>query len=168
MTSDSGNSYDLGDVIQISPESVGEPGSRRFRINVLCENGSALLWLEKEQLYELALTVKQLLGLSIPEHKNQWDSVYGITNTDYEFYVSSISLGHDQALDRYMLSTEVEGGIASLTLWMSESELNKFADQSFEVCASGRTRCPLCGVPLESATQVHVCAKTNGHHKPDE
>mgnify|MGYP006167234801 CR=1 FL=1 len=168
MTNDSGNTWELGDVIHIVPESIGEPGSRRFRINVTCSNGSGLLWVEKEQLYELALAIKQLLGHSVPEHNNQWDSVYGVATADFEFYVTSISLGHDQSSDRYMLSTEVDDAMGSLTIWMSEFELDGFADQAFDVCASGRTRCPLCGVPLRTDDQAHVCAKTNGHHKPDE
>ena len=53
--------YDLGICSLIEPQFVGVPGARTFRLYVLGENESALLWLEKEELYELALTIKQLL-----------------------------------------------------------------------------------------------------------
>ena len=52
--------YDLGVCSLIEPQFVGVPGARTFRLYVLGENESALLWLEKEELYEF---IKKVSGL---------------------------------------------------------------------------------------------------------
>ena len=41
-------------------ESVGEPGKRTFRIVVDSASSSASIWLEKEQLFQLALAIQQM------------------------------------------------------------------------------------------------------------
>ena len=52
-------------VSYLSAEALGEPGDRTFRILVDSGTSSASIWLEKEQLLQLALGVKQLLA-SLP------------------------------------------------------------------------------------------------------
>ena len=48
-------------------DAVGEPGERTFRILADSDSSSAVLWLEKEHLYELAMGIQQLLA-NLPEN----------------------------------------------------------------------------------------------------
>ena len=164
MTSPSPDSYDLGEVREINAESVGPAGGRRFRLRTSCEGGSALLWLEKEQLYELAVAIKQLLKQSIREEAAPPASAEPDVRVDYDFKISRMALGQDQNSERYMLLAHVADEDASVSLWMSEGTLDQLADQAFSVCASGRPRCPLCGAVAEEG-KSHVCPKANGYHK---
>lgn len=164
MTSQSQDSYDLGEVHQLDAESVGPPGGRHFRLRARCDGGSALLWLEKEQMYELAVAIKQLLKKSIQEGDEPPPSAEPDPEVDYDFKIARMALGQDQNSERYMLLSHVADEDASVSLWMDEDQLDGLADQAFDVCASGRPRCPLCGAPTEDG-EPHVCPKTNGYHK---
>ena len=52
---------EFSEITSIEAESFGEPGKRTFRIVVSASNGSAIMWLEKEQLLQLALAIQELL-----------------------------------------------------------------------------------------------------------
>ena len=49
-------------VASLRAEAIGEPGERTFRLLVDSESSSASVWLEKEQLFQLALGIQQLLA----------------------------------------------------------------------------------------------------------
>jgi uncharacterized repeat protein (TIGR03847 family) len=153
--------HDIGDCDTLEAESVGPPGGRRFRVRASAEHGSALLWLEKEELGELARAIKGLLRTSVqpsfvPRPVSPDDS-----GADFEFKVHSLALGHDAASDRYMLLAQVskkEGD--AIVMWADRATLDHFADQAFEVHDAGRPRCPLCGSPVTEGRR-HVCPRAN-------
>ena len=165
MTSGS-EGYNLGEVGRVEVEAVGEPGSRHFRLRVESPRGTAILWLEKEQLYELAVAIKQLLKTAVPQVTDPPASVADDTPADHNFRVARMALGQDQSTGDYMLvanTAEEEGSAVSLTL--GKEQLDSLADRAFEVCASGRPRCALCGGPLDEG-ETHVCPRSNGYHAP--
>ena len=51
---------DLGLVDSLTPESIGEPGQRTFKITATSSRGEAIVWMEKEQLFQIGVSVKQL------------------------------------------------------------------------------------------------------------
>src|SRR6478672_5754968 len=53
--------HNLGRVSWIGAESVGVPGQRTFRLMMVSERGAAQLWLEKEQLQQLAEAIARML-----------------------------------------------------------------------------------------------------------
>ena len=53
-------------VTGLRAEALGEPGQRTFRILVDSDSSSATMWLEKEQLFQLALAIGHLQA-SLPE-----------------------------------------------------------------------------------------------------
>src|SRR5690348_7273387 len=55
-------SVDLGVVRTLGAEAVGQPGQRRFRLFVRNKHESAVMWMEKEQLNSLALTIDRFLA----------------------------------------------------------------------------------------------------------
>ena len=152
---------DLGVCTVLEPEAVGEPGRRRFRLRVEAEHGSALLWLEKEELHELAVTVKRLLRSGV-QRTGQPDTAGSPDATaDVDCKVTSLALGHDRASGRYMLLAQAshEEGDA-IALWAERETLDRMADRAFEVHDAGRPRCPLCGGPTVPGKR-HVCARAN-------
>jgi hypothetical protein len=152
---------DIGLCAVLEAESVGPAGGRFFRIRASAENGSALLWLEKGELRELAHTIKRMLRSSV--HPTFRDGQEGADDSraDFDFKVVSLAFGHDRANERYMLlaqRSEDEGD--AMVLWADREMLDRFADQAFEVHDGGRERCGLCGAPLQDGRR-HVCPRVN-------
>ncbi len=153
--------HDLGLCSSLAAESVGPPGRRFFRLRAIAEHGAALIWIEKEELSELAHTVKRILRTPVrpsflPTPLNQSDSF-----VDFDFKVTSIALGHDAASDCYMLLAQIsEEEEDAIALWVKSDTLDRMADQAFDVHDSGRSRCPLCGAAT-AVDQRHVCPRDN-------
>ena len=55
-------SMELGALEILGAAAVGEPGQRRFCLYVQSRRGSAVIWMEKEQLNRLSLTLDQVLA----------------------------------------------------------------------------------------------------------
>lgn len=153
--------HDIGLCTVLLAEALGQPGERFFRLYALAEHGSALLWLEKEELRDLAHTIKRILLSSVnrvsispplnPDH----------VHTDFDFKVVSLALGHDRDTGHYMLLAQVgekEGD--AIVLWVDSEMMDRMADQAFDIIDSGRARCPLCGAPTTPG-KVHACPRYN-------
>jgi uncharacterized repeat protein (TIGR03847 family) len=153
--------HDIGLCSVLQAEAIGQPGERFFRLYASAEAGSALLWLEKEELRELAHTIKRMLLSSVswvptPLPLSPDDSI-----VDFDFKVSSLALGHDRENGRYMLLaqiTEEEGD--AIVIWADRDTMDQMADQVFETVDAGRPRCPLCGVAV-SEGKAHACPRYN-------
>ena len=86
------------DVTALRAEALGEPGKRTFRILADSGSSSAVMWLEKEQLFQLALAIQQLLATP-PEGRQTYGSpptsreAQALTRLD--FPVGKLVLGYD-------------------------------------------------------------------------
>ena len=155
-------------VSSLRAEALGEPGRRTFRILVDSGNSSALLWLEKDQLFQLAMAVKQVL-ISMSGEPLGVDAEPGepeaSRSTYLEFMVSKLSLGFDGNNGRLVIDAhDAQSGDddpATLRVWGNQDQFNEFADQAIRVCAAGRPLCPLCAQPINP--DGHKCARSNGH-----
>ena len=158
-------------VQSIKAEAIGEPGQRRFRILVDGEVGSAMMWLEKEQLFQLAVAINQLqaslpnLGRSRPPPEDGEGAAAQI-----EFKVGRLVLGHEGSSERLIIDAhDVESGEEeqepTVRVWGERQQLARFAAESLELCAAGRPLCPLCGAPMDPAG--HACPRSNGHALQD-
>ena len=158
------------EVDTLRAEALGEPGERTFRMLVDGQSGTAVIWLEKEQLLQLGLAINQLL-VSIPE-----DSAPAEANQDVEragakveFKVGKLVLGHDGSIGKFVIEAHDiesdEDSLPSARVWGDRSQVKAFADQAIRVCAAGRPLCPLCGAPMDRAG--HRCPRTNGHGVQD-
>lgn len=170
--------YDLGVLLGLEAEALGVPGQRTFRIQAHSRNGAARLWIEKEQLQQLAATIEQLL-VEVAQSR-------GFTNggaslpfpglPTAEFHVGRITLGYDQDADLVTMlvfesvplaeeeaqdlgGSEPDG--EQVHFQTSRDLAQTFSRQALDVCAAGRPRCPLCGAPLDGPT--HFCPRSNGH-----
>ena len=153
-------------VTSIRAEALGEPGERTFRIIVDSESSSAQMWLEKEQLFQLAVAIEQLQA-TLPEGEGS----QGVAENDLqppahlEFKIGKLVLGHEGNSDKFVSDVHdvesVEEEAPTVRLWGQRAQLATFAEESLRVCAAGRPPCPLCGGPIDPAG--HVCPRSNGH-----
>lgn len=153
-------------------ESIGEPGQRTFRILADSGSSSAIIWLEKEQLFQLALAINQVLAAQ-PESPTGTDipsqSGSEPPPTNVEFKAGHLVLGHDGRSGRFMIDARdvesSEDAPPNIRVWSERSQVGAFAEESLRVCASGRPLCPLCGSPIDSTG--HRCPRSNGHRLLD-
>lgn len=165
----SGAKYRFGALERVSPEAIGAPGHRTFRINVESGVASAKLWLEKEQLYQLATHIQEIITSlssdlragSSQSPEPQWDGA--ITNLDFK--AGKLALGHDGSSNCFLLMShdveEAEGSPATLSFWLTLSQGEELATEALKVCAAGRPLCQLCGQPINP--EGHMCPRSNGH-----
>lgn len=158
----------LGIVDSIVSESQGRPGERTFRLLIRAGSASASLWLEKEQLQQLAVYIQDAASDSTNKNPGETDSpeeTWKGEATDIEFKVGSLALGHDSASNSFLfLAHETEadpGGPADISFWVPFDMAQGLSEKSLEICASGRPNCLLCGRPMNP--DGHMCVRSNGH-----
>lgn len=169
--------YRFGSPSRITSEAIGEPGKRTFRLILESGSASASLWMEKEQLYQLAIYIQEIneslsdtdkeAGGTAPEP--QWSGEV----TNVEFKVGKMALGHDGGSKCFLLlahdaSAEDEGeneGTATLSFWLTLAQGEELSKEALEVCAAGRPRCFLCSKPIDP--DGHMCPRANGHGPVD-
>ena len=159
--------HDLGLARTLHASAVGEPGSRYFRVLVEAIRGTACLWIEKEQLLQLALATQELLALSSSEESiPQEEHTEDLPLISIEMQVGQIGLGQDRTSSNLFL-TAYEANQSNteeptVTFEATRQQVGDLAEEAMEVYSAGRPRCPLCGSPV--APEPHTCVRTNGHH----
>ena len=163
--------FDLGRVASVKAEAIGEPGQRTFRLLLDGPRGGACMWLEKEQLSQLSMAIRQLLSLSESEDSPVYPSPppaepSGGSSDPVEFKVGKLSLGHDPRQDIFLVEAhdreDDEDGDPLLEFWASRSQMKDLAEEAQAVVAAGRPLCPLCSAPM--GPEPHACPRTNGHN----
>lgn len=150
------------------PQAIGEPGNRRFRIVVVVNGLTWIMWMEKQQVQALGLAMEQILEY-IPIHDALPDWALSDAEideqTELQFRVGRIEMGFDAsdqlvviaAHDIQQEDMDADPDIRfRLTLQMART----FAEQASELMSQGRPLCPMCGLPKENG---HVCPEQNGH-----
>ena len=155
-------------VTNLRAEALGEPGQRTFRVLVDSGSSTAVIWLEKEQLFQLALALNQLL-VSLPEESSGLDAPpeegESPPPSHLEFKVGKLVLGHDGAKGKIVIDAHDlesgEDGPPRVRVWSDRAQVRAFAEEALRQCAAGRPICPLCGGPIDPTG--HRCPRTNGH-----
>ncbi|MBM3934424.1 MAG: DUF3090 family protein [SAR202 cluster bacterium] len=148
--------------------ALGEPGKRTFRIIAASGESTAQVWLEKEQLFQLALAINQLVetlpevSASAPEDIGRREAP---ASTHVDFKVGKLVLGLYGANRRFIIDVHDieshEEEPATIRIWGTQEQFVAFAEEAMQVCAAGRPLCPLCGQPLDPSG--HACPRSNGH-----
>ena len=172
--------FEFTQISRLEAEALGKPGKRTFRIIIESNNSVASIWIEKEHLLELSLSVKQLLE-SILEGEDAASA--GIAPNQFEapdmtkldFKISHLALKHDEPSGMFLIEFNDADGIdeasdtPDLRLWVNRHQVESFADQAIKICASGRPLCNLCGAPVDPPEEGgHKCPRRNGNHTIDE
>ena len=149
-------------------EAMGEPGERTFRILVGSGGSSAVMWLEKEQLFQLALAIQQLLTTVREGEVSPGTPSSDLeTSTQLDFKVSKLAMGYDSTKGMFVIDAhedeEENEDAATVRAWANRAQVKEFASEALTVCAAGRPLCPLCGGPIDA--DAHRCPRVNGHVK---
>lgn len=166
--------HDFDVVNRLEPDAVGLPGHRRFRLIVENENRTAFLWMEKEQLQALGLAVDQMLTPIKPVWSNtQTEAAEPAAphvesgSANVEVQVGRMGLGYDENAKLFIIVAHDASSDAdeapTFRCLASRSTLSGLSDKISSITAAGRTRCPLCGQPLDNGP--HFCPGSNGHSK---
>lgn len=161
---------DLIDVLRA--EAVGQTGRRRFRLVVANAQARAALWLAKEQLQALGMTIDQLLGQlpAIWSHSTQvrqnLPEQSHTAGADREFQVARLAIGYEEerklfVLMAYDADTDPSSD-ATLSCRATRSQLRDLSHEVMGIVAAGRPNCPVCGTRLDESVK-HVCPAVNGH-----
>ncbi|MDG0867525.1 DUF3090 family protein [Candidatus Lucifugimonas marina] len=164
---------DLGLVDYIHCEAIGEPGRRTFNITARSVRGETIVWMEKEQLYQVGISLRQFLATRetppdpAPFPEPPIDSPVPV---HVEFKTGDMSLQHDPASDVFTLVAsdiprEESGNepLAEITFSFERSQAEEISKRSVTVVAAGRKPCPLCEAPLNRG-EKHFCVKVNGYN----
>ena len=161
--------HSFGTVTNIKVEALGEPGHRKFRLLIESGAASACLWVEKEQVQQLAIYIQEVSetlgqttggsGQRLPE--DAWAGEM----KNVEFQVGRLALGHDSSTNSFLFLVHdvesAEDAAADLSFWVTLDMALSLSKEAFEACAAGRPRCFLCGLPINS--EGHMCVRSNGH-----
>ena len=164
---------DLGLAESIVPEAIGRPGERKFKITVISHRGSAIIWMEKEQLFQVATALKQFLSSrSAISNATNYVSRSGDPPSaiSEEFRAGDMSLSHDARSDVFTVAvTDIESehegddeeDAVAMQFSFTRVSADKIADVALQLVAAGRKPCPLCNVP--QGPKGHFCVRKNGH-----
>ncbi len=163
----------------VEAEAIGVPGKRTFKITAASPRGVAVVWMEKEQLFQVAVSINRFLaagaetapgdghptrlrpGLPIEtefkagEMSLRYDALAGVLT------VRAVAIEPPQDTELPGLEEAPEEVQFSFTRPMAET----LAERALEACAAGRRPCPFCGGPIDA--EGHFCVRTNGHQKLD-
>ena len=160
---------EFNSIDSLRAEALGEPGSRTFRIIAGGGGRSAVLWIEKDLLFQLSLAIRQLL-FTVPEADEPPPDEGVPLDTpepDIEIRIGKLQLGHHGDSGRFMIEAydaeADEDAAAAVRIWGSRGHLESFAAEALDVCAAGRPLCPLCGGPIDKSG--HACPRRNGHSR---
>lgn len=165
--------YPLGALSSIDAETFGEPGRRTFRLVLKAGAANILVWLEKEQLFQLGASLQEAVrrltaeqraapsGPTVPEWSGEELSL--------EFKARQMLLKYETSGNAFYLEAH-EGDdedpkqdreAASVSCGLSISQCVTLAEEALKICAAGRPPCFLCGLPIDP--EGHVCPRANGH-----
>jgi len=180
-------SVDLGPVSVLGADAVGQPGQRRFRLFAQSVRGSAVMWMEKEQLTSLSVALDRSLALLTEGQMLRTEASADARpepqsipadfpeNPTYDFQVGQMKLNFDESDVTFLLNvTPLEIVMEqaeepqvimreedSISFVFTQQEAYQLSNSITAVVSAGRPVCPLCHKPLDGGP--HACAKMNGH-----
>ncbi|MBI4302005.1 MAG: DUF3090 family protein [Chloroflexi bacterium] len=165
--------YQFKPVTQLIAGAIGVPGKRTFYLLVGRKGTLVRLWLAKEQLQGLAVSILQLLARLSPRYfetpSEEAEPIAPSTPPSEpiadEFKVGELALAYDEEHHRLALMAhdieEQESSPPALYCQATPEQMWSLTRQIAAVCAAGRPICPICGGPIDP--EGHPCPKKNGH-----
>jgi uncharacterized repeat protein (TIGR03847 family) len=161
---------DLGPAERIVAGAVGEPGQRRFYLQIVAGGKPISLLAEKLQVAALAEqglvilaerginaeqeTVERLIAEGLPVDDP------GEGNERFRVGDISISLGGSELLTVEVSSIDETDGVSFV---IAPEQFQAMAQVALEVVQQGRPLCQWCQLPMDP--DEHKCPARNGHHR---
>ena len=163
--------YPLGGLSSIQPVTFGQPGQRTFRLDLNAGPAFCSVWLEKEQLLQLGVYLKELVERLSDDDKGKEsfpkEAPWSGGETSLDFKAGQMMLSHDAESNSFYLEAherETEEGteeLDSVSFWITLPQAQALFEESLKICAAGRPTCFLCGQPINP--DGHACPRANGH-----
>ena len=168
--------YPLGSLSRVEAVTFGQPGRRTFRLDLHSGSAFCSLWLEKEQLFQLGVYLRDYVaGLSSEEKARESSPQEGPWQggeASLDFKAGQMFLSHDRESNSFYLQAHEreseeenqesrEGEAESVSFWITMTQASSLAEDSLRICAAGRPNCFLCGQPINP--DGHICPRANGH-----
>ena len=166
--------YQLGALSNVEPVTFGEPGRRTFKLDLQSGSAVCALWLEKEQLFQLGVYLRDYVASLSADEKERTsepkESSWTGGEESIDFKAGQMFLSHDKESNSFYLQAHEreteeeerpEGDAESVSFWITMSQATSLAVDSLQICAAGRPACFLCGQPINP--DGHVCPRANGH-----
>jgi uncharacterized repeat protein (TIGR03847 family) len=161
---------DLGPAEHIVAGAVGEPGARRFYLQIVAGGQATSLLAEKEQVAALAQQGLVILAdRGISSEQEAVDRLVsgglpvddpGEGNERFKVGDISISLGGAELLTVEVTSIDETDGVSFV---IAPEQFRAMAQVALEVVRQGRPVCQWCQLPMNQTG--HDCPARNGHHR---
>ena len=157
-------SYEFRTVRRLEAEAIGVPGKRTFRLLAENDAGAATIWTEKEHLAALAMAIRHMLNANDepngrPRGLPEVPTAAHLIRISLSFHADRFELGHDGGTGEFLLYAhdwEVdETGPHTFSCRIPRTQLEALASNIERVCAAGRPRCDVCGLPINGPNHVH-------------
>ena len=173
--------YPLGAVASVEALTFGEPGMRTFRVDALSGAASCSIWMEKEQLLQLGVYLRDMIGHLSQEERDKesdlreesWtggeltvDFKAGQMALSYDsnsnaFYLQAFEREPDEPPERESQAEDEAPEKESVGFWITAAQAKVLGEDALTICAAGRPTCFLCGQPINP--DGHACPRANGH-----
>lgn len=170
---------DLGPVIRITADAVGEPGARAFYLQARGAQALITVAVEKEQVQLLSASILELLAdLELETGQGPGEGEMALEEpVEPRWRAGKLSLGFDQEQNLFQLEIEeyqepvpeddprslLVGDPESVRLFATREQMFALSRHGAEVAQRGRPTCQYCGNPMEP--EGHACPAMNGHSK---
>ena len=161
---------DLGPAERIVAGAVGEPGQRRFYLQIVAGGKPTSLLAEKLQVAALAEQGLAILAeRGINSEQEAVDRLIadglpvddpGEGNERFRVGDISISLGGSELLTVEISSIDETDGVSFV---IAPEQFQAMAQVALEVVQQGRPLCQWCQLPMDP--DEHKCPARNGHHR---
>ena len=170
--------YSLGAAVGIDAVTFGEPGNRTFKLDASSGAASCSVWMEKEQLLQLGVYLRDMVGRLSQEERDKGSDLreepWSGGELAVDFKAGQMLLSYDQDSNAFYLQAferEVEDPEAqpsdaapeaeSVGFWITTAQAIILGEEALKICAAGRPACFLCGQPINP--DGHACPRANGH-----
>lgn len=161
---------DLGPAERIVAGAVGEPGRRRFYLQIHTGGRATSLLAEKQQVAALAEQGLAILAeRGVTSEQEAVDRLVaeglpledpGEDNERFRIGEITIALGAAELLTVEITSIDEDDAVSFV---IAPEQFRAMAQVALEVVARGRPLCQWCQLPIDPAG--HRCPARNGHHR---
>ena len=170
--------YPLGSATNVEAITFGEPGNRTFKLDASSGAASCAIWMEKEQLLQLGVYLRDMIGRLSQEDRDKGSDLREETwsggDLTVDFKAGQMLLSYDQDSNAFYLqayereseeqetpSSDHAPEFESVGFWITIAQATLLGEESLKICAAGRPSCFLCGQPINP--DGHACPRANGH-----
>ena len=174
---DEEQSIHLGIASDVQVLTYGEPGNRTFNITAYSTRGSAVVWMEKEELFSIASSLQKALedlDVNAPIEGEE-PALPSDADGDAEFKIAGMAMQYDAGRKVFIFgaagidrdarasaSDDESPQIVRIQFGFSHRQAEYIARRGLEIVYAGRPICTYCHVAIDQGEE-HTCRRRNGH-----